>query len=230
MIFFIYKLYITLQESRMNQTLLCLFFALFLTQTAQATMNIVTIYDDPTKALSTKASPIELNVQGLSEAKDIARNLRETLLPLMPAAGLAAPQIGIKKRVVIFSWDRSSDNLQAAINPSYEPLRDEAITGWEACFSSAPQTGPCQATHLPRYHEILAKYYDLDGKLVQVILRGFAAKVFQHECDHLEGMVNVRHDKAEVKDFPTYEEFVDFLSAVKAKDSVSYLPPEPYKG
>lgn len=192
-------------------------------------MQIVTIYDDPTAALSTKASPIELNKQGFTEAKEIVAQLQDTLLPLMPAAGLAAPQIGIKKRVIIFSWDRSVEHLRAAINPSYTPMEEQSNISWEACFSSAPKEGPCQAALLSRCQKILATYYDFDGNKIQETMEGFAAKVFQHECDHLEGTVNVHKKPIETKEFASYEGFLDFMKTVKAKDSVSYIAPQVYK-
>ncbi|MBX9804579.1 MAG: peptide deformylase [Alphaproteobacteria bacterium] len=191
-------------------------------------MNIVTIYNDPECALGTKAAPIEMTKEGLGIAKIIVEDLRKTLLPLIPAAGLAAPQMGIKRRVIIFSWDRTFDHLRAAINPSYEPLDQETVFGWEACFSSAPKEGPCRATHLPRFQKILATYYDLDGNKLQFVMEGFAAKVFQHECDHLDGMVNVHVETAEIKEFPSYEAFTDFMITVKQNDSVSYLEPFRY--
>lgn len=213
----------------MKRIVLAVLFGLSLTPNSGASVKIITINDDPTSALTTKAVPVVLDEQGLSEAAIIVKDLRETLLPMMPAAGLAAPQIGVKKRVVIFSWDRTVENLQAAINPTYVPQGDQTITSWEACLSSAPKEGPCQATHMDRYLKILATYYDESGKKVESIMEGFAAKVFQHECDHLDGMVNINQQRAEVKEFPTFDEFATFMKGVKTKDSESYTSPRPHE-
>lgn len=204
-----------------------LFFMLSIV-TGQA-MEIVTIYHDPTSALTTNAAHITIDETGLSEAHSIAESLLATLKPRMPAAGLAAPQIGIKKRVIIFSWDRSIEHLQVSINPQYQPLTDDLVYGWEACFSSFSKDGPCKTTYLPRYKKIRAQYYDGEGIHQDLCMEGFAAKVLQHECDHLDGMVNVMHEHADTKEFAQYSEFITFLNSVKLADSTQYQKPIPYK-
>jgi len=57
------------------------------------------------------------------------------LKPYLPAAGLAAPQIGISKSVFIFSFDRGPKNLEAVVNPRFVPIEDTKVEGWEGCFS-----------------------------------------------------------------------------------------------
>ena len=189
-------------------------------------MKIVTINDDPTHCLSTKTDEIPMTKEGLKDAKKVANELTKTLLPLMPAAGLAAPQIGISKQVFIFSWNRSPDTLETAINPSFEPIDNEMISSWESCFSTVPTHGKVEAAFLKRYKKIKATYTDLDGKVHHQILEDFAAKVFQHEYDHLQGLVNVRKKGAEVKVFKSKAELFEFMTEVKKKDAVHYVKPK----
>ena len=138
----------------------------------------------------------------------------------MPAAGLAAPQIGISKRVMIFSWDRSRDHLQAAINPSFIPIDDQMNFGWEGCFSV-----PLILAHVPRYQNIKATYMTVDGQIVTFILSGFAARVFQHECDHMDGIENIHKADAQIRKFNNHQELIAFLSEVKKGDQAHYIQP-----
>ena len=144
-------------------------------------LDIVTL---PHPCLTTKAKAIPNTPEGLVKAKEIIKKLTDTLRPRMPAAGLAAPQIDISDCVFIFSWDRSEAHLEAAINPSFEPLDDEMSMGWEGCFSV-----PLALAEVPRHQNILATYTNLEGQPIKSILRGFAARVFQHEYDHLQGIL-----------------------------------------
>lgn len=189
-------------------------------------MKIVTIDHDPTNCLSVKADAIPLTKDGLAEAAKIVKQMEETLIPLMPAAGLAAPQIGISKQVFIYSWDRTAEHLEIAINPSFKPIGDEMLEGWEACFSAMLNEGKIKAAFLKRYKKIAVTYANLEGKIHHKTLEDFAAKVFQHEYDHLQGIVNVTRQDAEVKTFNSKEEMAEFMAKVKKKDSVSYAAPK----
>jgi peptide deformylase len=181
--------------------------------------DIVTL---PHPCLTTKATAIPATSEGLAMATEIIKDLENTLRPRMPAAGLAAPQIGISKCVMIFSWDRSIEHLEAAINPSYKPLDAATHLGWEGCFSV-----PLMLTQVSRYQTILATYTKLDGQQVRSILRGFAARVFQHETDHLDGLETVHKEGAKIRHFKTHEELIAFLTEVKKGDQAQYIEPEP---
>ena len=186
---------------------------------------IVTIDQDPHSCLGRLADKIVLTEEGMVEASKIAIQLREALLPLMPAAGLAAPQICVSKQMFIFSWDRSIDNLEVVINPVFEPVTDEIEESWEACFSTVQDNGRCQAAFIPRHLNIHVSYMNLEGQPKKKRLEGFAAKVFQHEYDHLQGIVCVSKAKAEVKTFATKAEFIEFMTNVKQADSAKYHKP-----
>lgn len=188
-------------------------------------MKILTIFNDATGCLSQKATPIPLTEEGLAEAKQIAAQLLETLTPLMPAAGLAAPQIGISKQIFIFSWDRTLDNMAVALNPEILELSDDTYFSWEACFSTMQKENVSQAVYLSRSKSLIVAYRTLDGEIVKQKLDGFAAKVFQHEFDHLQGIVDTEKAHSEAKTFSTDADLITFMQNVKKEDSLSYQKP-----
>ena len=121
-------------------------------------------------------------------------NLIEDMLDTMIAkdgAGLAAPQIGIALRVVIFGFDsnpRYPDNgavpKTVLINPTTTPLSEEKEDGWEGCLSVPGMRGL-----VSRYKHIRYSGFDASGATIEVEARGFHARVVQHECDHLDGII-----------------------------------------
>ncbi|OUR79900.1 peptide deformylase [Alphaproteobacteria bacterium 46_93_T64] len=126
------------------------------------------------------------------------RSLVEVMRLSMAEAGgvgLAAPQIGILLRVVIFSvpGDRLSQedggegegiSETVLINPKIEILEEETALGWEGCLSVPGLRGL-----VPRFTKIQYSGQDLEGHLVQREAHGFHARVVQHEVDHLDGIL-----------------------------------------
>ena len=106
-------------------------------------------------------------------------------------AGLAAPQIAVNQRVVIFGMDSNPRYPDAPavpqtvlINPEIIPLSDDKEEGWEGCLSL-----PGMRALVPRYTKIRYRGYDQTGELFSRDVDGFHARVVQHECDHLEGIL-----------------------------------------
>jgi peptide deformylase len=110
-------------------------------------------------------------------------------------AGLAAPQIGVLLRVVIFGYsDPSLRNPRypdadpvpqtILINPELEPLTEAMEDGWEGCLSVPGLRGV-----VPRLTRLRYRGCDLDGRPVERMAEGFHARVVQHECDHLDGIL-----------------------------------------
>lgn len=186
-------------------------------------VKIVTI-DSPLQYIL-KEKTEELQVDELPLAREIVEQLFLALKPYLPAAGLAAPQIGISKSIFIFSFDRDPSNLEGVINPSYIPVGDAKIEGWEGCFSVMLSNNCWKLAKIPRYETIKVQYLNVEGESVEKILEGFAAKVFQHEYDHLQGIENIDREDAVVMDFTTREEMLDFMRQVKKEDSLSYKKP-----
>lgn len=105
--------------------------------------------------------------------------------------GLAAPQIGVDLRVVIFGFDNNPRYPDVAavpksvlINPVIKPLDEQCEDGWEGCLSVPGMRGL-----VPRFSHIRYTGYDASGQLLDVTAKGFHARVVQHECDHLDGIL-----------------------------------------
>jgi len=106
-------------------------------------------------------------------------------------AGLAAPQIGVGLRVVVFGFEINSRYPDAdavpetvLVNPLIEPLADGKDDDWEGCLSVPGLRGV-----VPRYSHIRYSGFDHQGNAIEREARGFHARVVQHECDHLDGII-----------------------------------------
>lgn len=101
--------------------------------------------------------------------------------------GLAAPQIGVSKRVVIIGMNAVGDGeqpeLKEFINPEIIDLSDEKEDGREGCFSTSRVCGIVE-----RAKRVKVRAYDRQGKQFECELEGFPARVAQHEIDHLDGI------------------------------------------
>ena len=126
--------------------------------------------------------------------KDDLTSLIEDMKETMKAndgAGLAAPQIGVFKRLVIFGFDTNDRYPEAdsvpftvLINPIITPLSDEQENGWEGCLSVPGLRGV-----VPRFTHIKYEGYDAEGNKIEREVEDFHARVVQHECDHLDGIL-----------------------------------------
>jgi len=106
--------------------------------------------------------------------------------PWDAAAGMAANQWGVSKRIFLYCPEADAiNNLEVIINPSYEPLKPfKNEQDWEACFSVPLACGKIQ-----RYTHIRATYQNETGETIVRELEGFYARVWQHETDHLNGFL-----------------------------------------
>lgn len=186
-------------------------------------LKIVTVESDQQAVLKRKTEDIKNDE--MLQAKEIAEKLYLALKPHFPAAGLAAPQIGISKSMFIFSFDRDPKNLEVVINPTLKPVSDAITMGWEGCFSIM-LGNIWKLAKVPRYEIIDVTYLNLEGEKVKKRLEGFAAKVFQHEFDHLQGVEVIDREDAVVREFPNKEELMSFLQEVKKEDAARYKKPE----
>lgn len=129
------------------------------------------------------------------------RKLIEDMIETMidaNGAGLAAPQVHVSQRVVVFHAppDRNDgededldENAAAApltvlINPVIEPLTEDKVLGWEGCLSVPGMTGA-----VSRFTHIRYRGFTPAGQEIVREARGFHARVVQHECDHLDGIL-----------------------------------------
>lgn len=127
------------------------------------------------------------------EIQQLVRDMVETLEDV-GGIGLAAPQVHVSRRVVIFyvPGDRRAATgepaedipLTVLINPEIEALSEEKASGVEACLSVPGLAGP-----VPRWTHIRYRALDLAGGMFEREARGYHARVVQHECDHLDGIL-----------------------------------------
>jgi peptide deformylase len=129
---------------------------------------------------------------GTPELRGLVRDLFETM-EAEQGAGLAATQIGVGLRVVVFGYehnprypDAPTVPVTVLVNPVIEPVGDSTEEGWEGCLSVPGLRGL-----VPRYTRIRYSGFDPDGRPVQREADGFHARVVQHECDHLGGILYV---------------------------------------
>lgn len=118
----------------------------------------------------------------------------ETLLHAK-GAGLAAPQVSVSQRVFLGGVlppesDDDAPGVEAFINPKITPLSDDKVRGWEGCLSF-----PELLVYVPRFRAVRIEYVNLDGQPDALELVDFAARVVQHELDHLDGILIL--DRAE---------------------------------
>lgn len=118
--------------------------------------------------------------------KNIIFDMFETLYSTTSGVGLAAPQVGIQLQLIVIDIKRSGKKPLVLINPEYIPLTDNLIESNESCISVPHLIGTVH-----RYEKIKLRYYDLSGKLIEKQCEGFESKVFQHEIDHINGIVYV---------------------------------------
>ena len=124
------------------------------------------------------------------ELHTLIDDMRDTMASLN-GAGLAAPQIGVSLRVVIFSMDKNPRypnqpviKETVLINPEIEVLDDQKQGMWEGCLSV-----PAMRGYVERPSHIRYSGFDQYGNKIDRTVSGFHAIVVQHECDHLDGIL-----------------------------------------
>jgi len=138
--------------------------------------------------LREKSKPVEK--LGSPELKQLVADMKETMAA-KNGAGLAAPQIGVLQRVVIFGVSRNPRYPDAEevpftvlVNPKLQMLTREVEEDWEGCLSVPGMRGV-----VPRYTKLRYTGFDEDGNPIDRVAEGFHARVVQHECDHLDGIL-----------------------------------------
>jgi peptide deformylase len=156
----------------------------------------IVITGDP--VLHTPAMPV---TDFDDELKTLVDDMFETM-EAAPGVGLAGPQVGIGRRIFVFGWidDDDVEHRGVAINPqlwqsplSTAPLHDMAEA--EGCLSVPGERYP-----LRRAHRVILRAVDADGQPFEIAAEGWLARIFQHEYDHLDGVLYVdRLDHANAK-------------------------------
>jgi len=135
-----------------------------------------------------KSQPVE--AFGTPQLRELIGDMRDTMAHLN-GAGLAAPQIGVPLRVVIFGVTRNPRYPDAEevpdtvlVNPVITPLGEEMEEDWEGCLSVPGLRGV-----VPRLKKVRYQGFDESGNPIDRSVEGFHARVVQHECDHLDGIL-----------------------------------------
>jgi peptide deformylase len=130
---------------------------------------------------------------GTPELETLLADMRDTMQHLN-GAGLAAPQIGVNARVVIFGVesnprypDAEAVPYTVLINPELTPLGEDIEEGWEGCLSVPGMRGL-----VPRYRHLRYAGLDEHGRPIDRTVSDFHARVVQHEVDHLDGILYPR--------------------------------------
>ncbi len=150
-----------------------------------ALLDIVTLPDPVLRRKAHKLTVIDKDTQTLID------NMIETMRDA-PGVGLAAPQVGISSRLVVVEFGEEDEEgeeiapkkLYVLINPEIVLASEEMVIGVEACLSIPGLVGEVE-----RHEAIVVKAFNRHGKPTKVKAEGWLARIFQHEMDHLDGVV-----------------------------------------
>lgn len=135
-----------------------------------------------------RAKSIDMNAPDLNgaEYQKLANNLIKTLETTDGGVGLAAPQVGLNRRVVaVMRVDKEGEPIEVYPNIHITEMRGDMEPGSEGCLSVPDARG-----EVMRFQDITIVYTDIaSGEQINEVVTGFAAVIFQHEVDHLEGII-----------------------------------------
>ena len=136
------------------------------------------------------AEPVSPEAIAAPEIQRLIDDMLETM-DEYDGAGLAAPQVHVSRRIVIYGVhhnprypDAEDVPLTVLVNPKITPATREIEEDWEGCLSVPDMRG-----RVPRYTRVNVEAYGRDGGRLRFAADGFHARVVQHECDHLDGKV-----------------------------------------
>ena len=135
------------------------------------------------RASSTDLGPAELASAQLQTLLD--KMYRTLTDPSQDGVGIAAPQVGINRRIVlVMRYDKPGEPIEPYINIKIDSLIGEKVPGPEGCLSVPPFRGVVK-----RAPKVQISYLQRDGTPVTEQVEGYSAVIFQHECDHLDGIL-----------------------------------------
>lgn len=134
------------------------------------------------------AAPVEK--MNTPELQELITDMHDTMIA-MDGAGIAAPQIGVSLQVVMFGFEHSERYPNAEpvpftilVNPKLYPIGEDMENGWEGCLSVPGLRGV-----VPRHKSLRYTGLDEKGNAIDRTVSDFHARVVQHECDHLQGIL-----------------------------------------
>lgn len=154
-----------------------------------ALRKIITVPDEVLRRKAREVKKFDDNLRTLID--DMVETLREA-----PGVGLAAPQIGVLEQVVVIEFDEEKENaeneedeapppkLYVVVNPEIKRMSKEKVMGVEGCLSVPGIVGDVE-----RSTSIVVKGKNRNGQKIKLKLSGWIARIFQHEIDHLSGVL-----------------------------------------
>ncbi len=149
-------------------------------------MSRLEVYEYPHPVLKKKAEKVD-------KVDDEMRRFLDDMLETMYDAvgvGLAAPQVGVSKRVLVIDAERDDEGKHAHpmyfVNPEIIWKSEEKVVCEEGCLSV-----PGQRAEVERFEKVRVRYLDYDGKEQEILAEDFLAIVLQHEMDHLDGILYI---------------------------------------
>ena len=159
-----------------------------------ALRNIVTLPDPVLKRKAHAVTKFDKDLQTL--LNDMVETMREA-----PGVGLAAPQIGLSERIVVIEYFEKQEDEEkedapkkvwAVINPEIVKASPETLMGVEGCLSIPGLVGEVE-----RHAEVHVRAMNRHGKPVKIKAKGWLARIFQHEIDHVNGILFTQSRKCE---------------------------------
>lgn len=147
-----------------------------------ALREIVTVPDAVLRRKAQKVRQFDADLQQLID--DMIETMRAA-----PGVGLAAPQVGVSQRVIVVEYGDDEDETQpprlyVVVNPEIVETSPDTEMGVEGCLSIPGLVGEVE-----RYRRIVVKGQNRRGQPIKLKLQGWVARIFQHEIDHLEGIL-----------------------------------------
>jgi peptide deformylase len=148
-----------------------------------AVREIVYVPDPVLRRKAHKITTVDADVKALIE--DMIETVRQA-----PGVGLAAPQVGVSTRLIVVEYGDDADEeapkkLYVVINPEIvESSTEDMVTGIEGCLSIPGLVGEVE-----RFNKIVVKGINRFGKPTKIKVEGWLARIFQHEIDHLDGVL-----------------------------------------
>lgn len=159
-----------------------------LIRNADSLMRVTTLPGD-SAVLRTPSRDIGMKELRSKELRSLLDKMLYTVKdPSQDGVGIAAPQVGINRRIVwVQRMDKPGEPFEPYVNIHLDSLLGKVTVGPEGCLSVPPMRGL-----VPRYEGVIVSYTDLaTGKRCQEKVEGYTAIIFQHECDHLDGTLYI---------------------------------------
>ena len=149
-------------------------------------MTVLKLFEYPHPVLKQKAEKVE---KVDKEIKKLLDDMLETMYATN-GCGLAAPQIGISKKIVVIDIAHEDEEANPLyfVNPEIIWRSDEKVCAEEGCLSI-----PGQRAEVERHYSVKVKYLDYNGVEQEMLAEDFLAKAVQHELDHLDGILYIDH-------------------------------------